>query len=124
MMRKDIDFNFIKHPLTNDLSTKTGSLAIKQALKNIVLTNFYERGFNIEVATNIRGSLFELFSPLDAQTLRDNIRLAINNFEPGVELVDVYIDYRGGNDIYATIIYTELNDPEPKNVEVILNKIR
>ena len=123
-MRKDIDFNFKAHPLTGDISVKTRGSAINQALKNIVLTNYYERGFNLEVATNIRGSLFELFSPLDAQVLKDNIKRAVQNFEPGVELVDVYIDSRGDHDIYATIIYTELNDPEPKNVEVLLDRIR
>ena len=123
-MRKDIDFHFTPHPLTGDLTTKSRSSAINQALKNIVLTNYYERGFNIEVATNIRGSLFELFSPLDAQVLKDNINRAINNFEPMVELIDVYVDTRGDHDIYATIIYTELNDPEPRNVEVLLDRLR
>ena len=42
---KDLDINFLAHPITGDVTTKTDSDAVKRAVKNIVLTNYYERPF-------------------------------------------------------------------------------
>ncbi len=122
-MRKDIDFNFVPHPLTGDLATKKSSAAIKQALKNIVLTNFYERGFNIEFGTNWRASLFEVFGPLDAQVMRDNIKKAIQNFEPSVELTNIYVE-QNENTLDAVIYYTEHNNAEEQSLTIVLDRIR
>ena len=52
-MRKDIDLNFRPHPLTGDLPVKTNQVAAAQALRSIVLTSFYERGFNVLFGTNV-----------------------------------------------------------------------
>ena len=36
---KDLDLNFMAHPITGDVTTKSDSEAVKRAVKNIVLTN-------------------------------------------------------------------------------------
>jgi len=123
MSRKDIDFSFLAHPMTGDLATKKSSAAIKQALKNIVLTNFYERGFNVEFGTNLKASLFEIMTPLDAQVMRDNIKKSIQNFEPSVELTDVYIE-QNDNTLDCVIYYTEHNNAEEQSLNVQLDRIR
>jgi len=122
-MRKDIDFSFLAHPMTGDLATKKSSAAIKQALKNIVLTNFYERGFNVEFGTNLRASLFEVFGPLDAQVMRDNIKKSIQNFEPSVELTNIYVE-QNENTLDAVIYYTEHNNAQEQSLTVVLDRIR
>ena len=38
---KDLDLNFMAHPITGDVTTKSDSEAVKRAVKNIVLTNYY-----------------------------------------------------------------------------------
>lgn len=48
-MRIDIDPNFSPHPMSKDLVTKSGDSAVESSIKNLVLTNYYERGFNVEV---------------------------------------------------------------------------
>lgn len=124
-MRKDIDLSFTVNPLTNDLAIKKDSSAIKQAIRNIVLTTFYERGFNIDVGTNVRTSLFENVTQLEIQTIKDFIKEGIRNFEPQVEVSDVYIQY-GNNEheLISTVVYTEANDPSEKNVSVVLQRTR
>lgn len=123
-IRKDIDFNFTAHPLTGDLSTKKDSSAIRQSLVNIALTNFYERGFFVEFGTNLRGSLFENVTPLELETLKQNIERAIKNFEPQVEIIQVLMDIREENKIYAVVVYNEGNDPTNRKVEVDLRRLR
>lgn len=122
--RKDIDFNFTAHPLTGDLSTKKDSSAIRQSISNIVLTNFYERGFFVEFGTNLKASLFENISPLELETLKQNISRAIKNFEPQIELVQILMEIRRNNEIYAVVVYNENNDPSNKTVEVDLRRLR
>lgn len=122
-MRKDIDLSFLQHPLTGDLATKTDSSAIKQSLRNIVLTSFYERGFNIEFGTNIRDSLFDNITPLHMRTMGDLIKTSIRNFEPQVEVVEVNVAETKG-DVDITVVYTELNNPNEQTVIVSVNKLR
>ena len=80
-MRKDIDLSFRKHPLTGDLLTVTKSNAINQAMKNLLLTEYYKRGFNIEVGCNLNSMVFELYSPLQQQTIKDLIKRCLDNLE-------------------------------------------
>ncbi|MDX1532735.1 MAG: GPW/gp25 family protein [Nitrosopumilaceae archaeon] len=110
-MRKDIDISFAVHPLTGDLATKTDSQAIKQSLINLVLTSFYERGYNTECGTNVNASLFENnISGLTSQGMRQIIINTISNYEPQVDLIDVEVlDADNGNALNVNIIYNERN---------------
>jgi len=123
-MRKDIDLSFKTHPLTGDLATKSGSSAVRQSLINIVRTNYYDRGFNVELGTNIDGALFENITLLTANQLKTNISNSIRNFESGVELIDVEVYDSGNNDIEVRIYYTELNDPNEQSVSIPVSRIR
>lgn len=123
-MRRDIDLSFARHPLTGDLAVKTGSSAIRQSLINIVRTNYYDRGFNVEVGTNLDYSMFENITVITAKQIKDNISNSIKNFEPQVELIDVEVRDNGGNEIYVKIYYTELNNPNTQNLVIDLSRIR
>lgn len=123
-MRRDIDMSFARHPLTGDLAVKTGSSAIRQSLINIVRTNYYDRGFNVELGTNLDYSMFENISVITAKQIHDNISNSIKNFEPQVELIDVEVKDGGANEIYVSIYYSELNSPDVQNLVIDLSRIR
>ena len=57
---KDLDLAFTAHPITGDVATKSDSDAVRRAVRNIVMTNYYERPFKPSLGGNIRGLLFEL----------------------------------------------------------------
>lgn len=124
-MRKDIDFNFTRHPLTGDLVTKSGSSAIRQSIINIVRTNFGDRGFNVELMTNVDFSLFEPMTLATGNVLRTNIENSIRNFEPDVEIIDVEVrDSPNDNLIYIRIYYNEINNPEDMSVDIAIRRVR
>lgn len=109
-MRKDIDLSFRKNPLTGDLATVTKSNAINQAMKNLLLTEYYKRGFNIEVGCNLNALVFSLYSPLQQQTIRDLIKRSLDNFEPS-EVVSIDVNFEeGSNSLEITIAYYENNN--------------
>ena len=67
---KDIDLDFGRNIVTNDVNTIEDVIAIKRSVKNLVQTNFYERLFHPELGCGVRQLLFENYSPLTSIYLR------------------------------------------------------
>ena len=119
-MRRDIDISFTTHPLTGDLATKSGVAAINQSLRNIVLTNFYERGYFVEYGTNVKSSLFENnVGDVFFQGIRQNVIRAIENFEPQVEIIEVEVFTPDDpNAITINIYYSVINTLEEQQLSI------
>lgn len=123
---RDLDLSFKPHPETGNLSVLTNENAIKQAVKNLVLTNKGERLFQPKIYSGVTGSLFDGFDPILLQKLRSAIRDVINNYEPRAELVRLDItdnlDEKNGIDI--TITLKPINLQSQIIIEVFLERIR
>lgn len=89
---KDIDISFAKNPNTLDISKKIDVAAVKQALKLLINTQYYEKPFNPEFGSNIRSLLFQPFSLETSSRLQDEIKQTINNFEPRVKIESILVD--------------------------------
>ena len=122
--RFDIDMNFGVNPLTKDLIIKRGRNAIKQSLKNIVLTSFYDRGFNVEFRANVYKQLFETDSLLTAKVIQTDIVNAIKNFEPDVELVGLPEVEISNNTLLVNIRYVVFNTTDTQLLTVELHRVR
>lgn len=121
----DIDLNFTKHPVTNDLVRKFDEEAIKQSVKSLVLTMNYERPFHSEIGAQIRGLLFEPASPMTAILIKRSIEDVINNFEPRVRLLNVDVRYIPDSyDVTVTIVFTIVNTTRPITVSLALTRTR
>lgn len=91
---KDFDLAFSAHPNTKDITKKRDEDAVKQALKNLILTNYYERPFHSEIGSPVRALLFELATPLTGHMMRRGIIDVIENFEPRVRVLNVDVNMR------------------------------
>jgi len=89
---KDIDLDFGRHPVTNDVNVVEDVIAIKRAVKNLVQTNFYERLFHPELGCGIRGLLFENYSPLLNVFLKRKIEECLMYHEPRINLTGIVIN--------------------------------
>ena len=56
----DVDIMFTAHPVSKDVTTKKDADAVKRSVRNILLTNNYERPFKPNFGANLRGKLFDL----------------------------------------------------------------
>jgi len=126
----DLDLDFIAHPTTGDVVKKTGVDAIKRSVRNLILTNFYDRPFRSYIGSNAQKILFDNINPLTATFLKNAIRETIVNHEPRVELindqdggilVDVNADQNGYNVRLSFII---LNRGEPVTISLFLERLR
>ena len=59
----DLDLNFVMNPSTGDINILTGEQDIKRAVRNLILTNYYERKFQSDIGSDVSGLLFELDTP-------------------------------------------------------------
>ena len=87
-LSKDINLLFNKKT-SGDIFKKEDVAAVKQAIKNILLTNKFEKPFNHSFGANVAGLLFELADDLLEDDINDEIKLAIQNWEPRVQVLNV-----------------------------------
>ncbi len=121
----DLDFNFTAHPVNKDVSRRYDENAVKQALKNLILTRNFERPFHSEIGSPIRALLFEPATPMLGATLKRAIFDVINNFEPRVELIDVAVNVSADtNEIYVTIEFKIVNTERPITLDLTLERTR
>lgn len=121
----DLDLNFTPHPVTGDVGFKKDENAIKQAVKNLVLTQNFERPFHSEIGSSLRSLLFEPATPMTKEILRKTISDTITNFEPRVELIDVEIRYTlDDTAVDVKIIFKIVNTFTPIDVNLTLERTR
>ena len=121
----DIDLNFTAHPVTKDISIRYDADAIKASVKNLVLTQNYERPFHSEIGSPVTGLLFDLATPILSATLKRVIGDLTDNFEPRVRLTDVIVDISlDNNSAYISIYFTILNTLRPITLDILLERSR
>ena len=122
---KDIDLDFERNPVTNDVNTVDNIVAIKRAVKNLVQTNFYERPFQPELGCGIRELLFENFTPMTKVFLERKIEEVLINYEPRVDLQNVQVDDdQDGNRLVVDIYFYVIGVPGPQQVQTFLQRVR
>lgn len=121
----DLDLDFIAHPTTGDVVKKTGEEAVKRSVRNLILTNFYDRPFRPSIGSNVQKLLFENANPLVVGFLKDAIEEVITNFEPRVKLVDLKVEFDyDGNGYRVGLAYMIANRSDPIITTLFLERLR
>jgi phage baseplate assembly protein W len=121
----DIDLSFQAHPTTGDLLAKYDENAIKNSLRNLILTKHFERPFRSAIGSNINALLFELEGPPLAALLEKDIINVIENFEPRVDVLQVDVENASEkNALNATIYFKIKNTFKPIQLDLILRRTR
>jgi phage baseplate assembly protein W len=121
---KDMDLFFSPKP-SGDIYKKQDAAAVKQSVKNILMTNFMEKPFNSTYGGNLNSFLFELDTTVEADILRDQIFETIALHEPRALMREVYIGLEPEkNVIHVTINFQILNSVEPVTLELALTRLR
>jgi phage baseplate assembly protein W len=87
----DISSSFQVNPLNFDLISIKNETAIARSVRNLVLTTPGEKFFNENIGSRISKSLFENIDEINASIIKDEIVNTIENYEPRVELIDVFV---------------------------------
>lgn len=121
----DIDFTFTKKPVTADVALSYDDQAVIRSIRNLLLTNHFERPFNPDLGSNLNALLFELVSPLTAASLEREINTMIDNYEPRARVNEVIVTPLPDNNAYNVYLsfYIE-NATLPTTVTLLLERNR
>lgn len=121
----DFSGDFSVLPGRDDLSRKLNENAVRESIKNIVLTNRLERPFQPNYGASVRDMLFESASPTTIAIARTRIKEAIENFEPRATVIDVEIlADLATNAINISIVFQVINADAPSTLQVRVDRIR
>lgn len=121
----DLDLNFIPNPATGDVTLKYDENAIKQSIKNLVMTLNTERPFQPQIGSQVSRLIFEPMTLSTQIVLKNAISDTITNFEPRAKLqnVDVIFD-DNNNDVRISIVFIVLNTSKPVFLDIFLKRTR
>ena len=123
---RDLDLFFTRRSRDSDVNVLTNVTAVKRSVRNLILTNFYEKPFHPEIGSGVRDLLFEIVSPLTAIALAQSVEDVINNYEPRALLLGVdVIDNIDANAYDITVTFEVINAPgEIVQLDVLLEALR
>jgi phage baseplate assembly protein W len=121
----DLNLSFIPNPVTGDINPVRDIEAIKKSVVNLILTNFYERPFQPEIGSGVRGLLFELADPITISDIEDAAQLVLENFEPRISVLEVIaVDDADNNSYTLSITFQILSTEQIADVIAVLERIR
>tara|TARA_B100000085_G_scaffold117897_1_gene107356 strand:- start:4553 stop:4978 length:426 start_codon:yes stop_codon:yes gene_type:complete len=121
----DLNLNFTKNPATGDVARLTDIEAVKRSVRNLIMTNQFERPFHPELGSSVRALLFEPITPLNAVLLEDRVREVIINFEPRASVGSVQIFDDIDNNRYKVIInFKVISTSEDVTITEFLQRLR
>ena len=122
---KDLNLDFARNTVTNDVVKIEDVEAIKRSVRNLVNTNFYERPFHPELGCGVRQLLFEPFTLVTSIFIRRKVEEVITNYEPRARLDQVIVtESPDRNAIEVRVIFYCMNIANPVTVLTTLQRIR
>lgn len=120
----DIDLTF--EPKANgDIYKKKDAAAVKQSIKNLILTNHYEKPFQPRFGGNITSYFFELAYDETADEIRDDIIQAIEVYEPRAKIIDVIVNVLPDqNSVAVTIEFKVISTEELVTFTTTVSRLR
>lgn len=120
----DVDLTFNKKP-AGDVYKKKDAASVKQSIKNLLLTNHYEKPFRPFFGANLRGLLFELADDQTESEVSVNIATAIQTYEPRVEVMDIDVNILPDqNDMRVSIVFKIVSTEEIVTFTTNLSRLR
>lgn len=121
----DIDLTFTNKTVSGEIFKKEDAAAVKQAVKNLCMTNLNEKPFLPDFGANIQGMLFELADADTEEEIEDQVIASINRYEPRARVLNVIANSRPDiNSIDVTITFQIINTQEEVSLSIVLARLR
>ena len=122
----DLALSFERNLVTKDVLIKKDIEAVKQSVRNLILTNHYERPFQPEIGSGVYSLLFEPLDHITSNALTRVIGEVIDNFEPRARVVAIdAVPNEDRNAYEITVGFRIVNIPgEVINLDVMLERSR
>lgn len=119
--RKDL----LTSPLSEDIVMLKDEDAVKESIKNLLLTDPGERPMQPFLGGGIREMLFENMSPATLKLIKNKVQTTIEVYEPRAELIDISVSSQiDDNVVSVQVTFYIRNRQQPITLDVILERIR
>ena len=121
----DLDLSLKLHPIRKDIIPLKDDVAIRNAVKHLLVSNFFERPFQPTLAANLRGLLFEPADTITKNALRRAITRVLKVHEPRIQLFNVIIEDLADQNAYRiSVVYNIKEFDTQQEVEIKLQRLR
>jgi hypothetical protein len=121
----DLDLTFNKSPVSGDVALSYDDQAVIRSVRNLLLTNHYERPFQPSIGSNLDALLFENVSALMESTIAREIENCILNYEPRVQIDKITVSATDEENGYnVTMSFFIGNNTAPTSVNLLLQRTR
>ena len=112
-------------PVSDDLTLHKDEDAVKESIKNLLLTDRGERLMQPNLGGNIRAMLFENISPGVLTMIEDQVRTCVNLYEPRAEIIDVIVTSNIDDNVVKIAVHFYIRyNQQPISVDVFLERTR
>ena len=121
----DLDLNFLIHPIRKDINKHKDEMAVINSIKNLMMTNHYERPFQPDLGSNVRRLLFENLDKITAISMEREIRQVVENYEPRAQIknLDILPDL-DNNGFSVRMEFYIMNMSDPVTINFFLERVR
>ena len=120
---KDVGMSFLLNVFTKDAAVVKNENAIKQSIKNLVLTQKGEKLFPPEIGSGVYELLFEPMDPFTADSIRDEIINTLGQYEPRITILEVDVEPNEDTNTFdVTVEYRIVGQPIVETVNFILQR--
>lgn len=120
----DLDLKLTLHKIRKDIVPLKDDQAVKNSIKNLILTNFFERPFQPGIGANLRGLLFEPADAITELALEDNIKRCLK-LEPRADIIFVEVTNIEDRNAYrVTVKFNIKQFDQTAEVEIVLRRLR
>lgn len=121
----DLDLMFLSQPVNGDVSMKYDEQAVIRSIRNLLSTNLNERLFQPNVGSTLAQLLFEPVSVLTANSIEDEIKRVLGNYEPRATIAQVIVSAQPDSNEFNVSLYVYIgNQTSPTAINLILKRAR
>ena len=122
---RDLDLSLKIHPIRKDIIPLKDDAAIKNAVKNLLVSNFFERPFQPALGANLRGLLFEPADAITKLDLKQGVARVLGDHEPRINILNINITDNSDTNSYIIQVNFLIKEYDTEaSVEVILRRLR
>jgi|TARA_B110000977_G_scaffold141557_1_gene179612 phage baseplate assembly protein W len=119
--KKDLEIS----PVSSDLTVNKDEDAVKESIKNLILTDRGERLMQPDLGGDINAMLFENITPAVIKIIQNQVRTTIELHEPRAEVQDVIVTSNiDDNAVRVLIVFYITNVQQPITLDVFLERTR
>ena len=121
----DLNLQMMIHPQKKDIIPLKDDAAVRNAVRTLVVTNFFERPFQPTMGANLRSLLFEPADAITRLAIKDAIQNVLERHEPRIENINVIVETTSDETEYIlAVVFSIKENDSVQDVEINLRRLR